>query len=149
MKLYKAICSALLAGLTSVICLPAAADTQLVVSHAWVREAPPGAGVQAGYMEIHNTSSKTIKITAIESPNFTSVEMHRMFNHNGMMRMQQQDTLNIPANSMLELKPGGYHLMLRNPASYLKSGDTVQFTLTTTANKHINVKASVKTDNGS
>jgi len=148
-KRYKIISTALLSGLISLVCMPAAADTELVVSHAWVREAPPGASVQAGYMELHNNSSQTIKITAISSPEFASIEMHRMFTQDGMMRMQQQDTLNIPANGMLRLKPGGYHLMLLSPVSYLNAGDTVRFTLITASGTRININAIVKTDNGS
>jgi len=141
--------SALLTGLISLACMSATADAELDVSHAWVREAPPGARVQAGYMELHNTSPQSIKITAINSPDFDSIEMHYMFTRDGMMRMQQQDALNIPANSMLGLKPGGYHLMLLGPVSYLEAGDTVLFTLTTASGEHIEVKATVKTDNGS
>jgi len=148
-KPCKAINAALLLGLTSLLCLPASAETTLKVSHAWVREAPPGARVQAGYMELHNNSQKDIKIIAINSPGFASIEMHRLYSQNGMMRMQQQDALTIPANSVLRLEPGGFHLMLFNPVSYLNSGDTVRFTLITQSAAQIEVTANVKTDNGS
>lgn len=149
MRRNKIISTALLSGLISLVSIPASADTELVVSHAWVREAPPGASVQAGYMELRNNSSQTIKITAIASPEFASIEMHRMFTQDGMMRMRQQDALSIPANGMLRLKPGGYHLMLINPVSYLNAGNTVRFTLTTSSGTNIDVNAIVKTDNGS
>jgi len=129
--------------------MPVTADTRLAVSHAWVREAPPGVSVQAGYMELLNNSSQTIKITAIDSPEFASIEMHRMFTQGGMMRMQQQDALDIPANGILGLKPGGYHLMLLEPVSYLKAGDTVRLTLTTASGTQVHINAIVKTDNGS
>ncbi len=149
MRRYKIISTALLSGLISLVSIPASANPNLVVSHAWVREAPPGASVQAGYMELRNNSSQTIKITTIASPEFASIEMHRMFTQDGMMRMRQQDALSIPANGMLRLKPGGYHLMLINPVSYLNAGNTVRFTLTTSSGTSIDVNAIVKTDNGS
>ncbi len=149
MKRYKHISTALLFGLISLVSNPASANPNLVVSHAWVREAPPGASVQAGYMELRNNSSQIIKISAISSPEFASIEMHRMFTQDGMMRMQQQDTLNIPANGMLRLEPGSYHLMLLNPVSYLNAGNAVRFTLTTASGTSIDVNAIVKTDNGS
>jgi len=148
-KLYKLINAALLSGVISLACMPASADSQLVVSHAWVREAPPGANVQAGYMELHNNSSQTVKITAINSPEFASIEMHRMFTQDGMMRMQQQDALHIPPYGMLGLKPGSYHLMLLNPVNYLNAGDMVRLTLTTASGTSIDINAIVKTDNGS
>ena len=37
--------------------------------------------------------------------------------------------LSIPANGAVELGPGGYHLMLTNPASTLRAGETVVLAL--------------------
>ena len=37
--------------------------------------------------------------------------------------------LSIPAKGAVELGPGGYHLMLTNPASTLKAGETVVLAL--------------------
>jgi len=149
MKLNKLISATLFSCLSGLAFLTACTSPELSVNHAWVREAPPGSRVQAGFMELHNNSKQEIKITAVNSPAFASIEMHRMFTQDGMMRMQQQDALIIPANGMLKLEPGGYHLMLFNPVSHLKTGDTVGFTLTTAAGKRIEVQAAVNTDNGS
>jgi hypothetical protein len=40
--------------------------------------------------------------------------------------MVHQQVLNIPAKSKLELGPGGYHVMLFNPARRLLAGDITQ-----------------------
>lgn len=151
MKTIKFISVALLSCLPVLLGLTACSDdsTGLSVEHAWVREAPPGARVQAGFMELYNNSKQQIKITAIESPAFANIEMHRMFMQDGMMRMQQQEDLVIPAGGKLKLEPGGYHLMLFDPVRYLKTGDAVRFTLTITSGKRISVEAIVNTGMGS
>jgi copper(I)-binding protein len=40
--------------------------------------------------------------------------------------MEHLQALSIPAGSELELEPGGYHVMLFNPARRLLAGDTTQ-----------------------
>ena len=41
-------------------------------------------------------------------------------------RMQHQRTLHIKAGSELELTPGGFHIMLFNPARRLQAGDNTR-----------------------
>lgn len=95
---------------------------------AWVPEAPPVAPVLGGYVQISNTGNKDVIITATESPDFASVEIHDMQMHDGMMRMIKQDSLTIPAGGQVELKPGGFHLMLMKPKRTFKQGDTLEVT---------------------
>jgi copper(I)-binding protein len=97
---------------------------------AWVPEAPPVAPVLGGYVQISNSGNKDVTITATESPDFASVEIHDMQMHDGMMRMIKQDKLTIPAGGQVELKPGGFHLMLMKPKRAFKQGDTLEVTFT-------------------
>ncbi len=48
----------------------------------------------------------------------------------GVMKMSAVDRLPLPAGKAVELKPGGYHVMLMDLAQPLKEGDTVPLTLT-------------------
>ena len=48
----------------------------------------------------------------------------------GMMKMSAIDALALPAGKTVELKPGGYHVMLMDLAQPLKEGETVPLTLT-------------------
>jgi hypothetical protein len=48
----------------------------------------------------------------------------------GVMKMRAIERLAVPAGKAIELKPGGYHVMLMALKSPLKEGETVPVTLT-------------------
>ncbi len=148
MKIQQRLATLIMICLALLVSTSVLAEGGLSVSDAWVREAPPGAHVQAGFVIIHNDSDQERKITAVRSPAFGSIEIHNMHMEDGMMRMQKQDTLIIPPNSTLKLEPGSFHLMLFDPVRYLKAGDSVHFTLSTGMGTCIDIKAPVKTGMG-
>ncbi|NNJ94746.1 MAG: copper chaperone PCu(A)C [Halobacteria archaeon] len=121
----------LLAALLGVLLpvLPASAEMDLVVSDAWVREAPPGATVLAGYLKITNRGTAHATVSGVSAADFSSVEIHRTVMENGMARMLSAEQLEIPAGESFVLEPGGYHLMLFNPARPLAAGDSVELLL--------------------
>ena len=116
----------LLLTLTLLLSFNSYAANNLNITNARVPEAPPGASVMAGYMQINNTSNKQIDIIDINSPSFKSVEMHLSKEVDGFAKMLPQKKLRIPANGKLILKPGSYHLMLIQPSKWLKQGDKVK-----------------------
>ena len=118
---------ALLCVLTPV--LPVRADMDLVVSDAWIREAPPGSTVLAGYLKITNRGTTQATVTGVSADDFSSVEIHRTIMENGVARMLSARQLEIPAGESFVLEPGGYHLMLFNPVRPLVAGDTVELLL--------------------
>jgi copper(I)-binding protein len=61
-----------------------------------------------------------------------------------MMGMRQVKVIPIQAKSMLEFKPGGYHVMVMNLKKDLKKGDSAEFTLHFKYGGNITVKAPVK-----
>lgn len=104
-------------------------DSGIEIKDAWVREAPPIAKVMAAYFVIENHADKQIVLTQISSPSFNRVEIHKNITKNGMAAMQRQQQLLIPAKGNINLQAQGYHLMLFNPVTKLKAGDTVNFSL--------------------
>ena len=100
------------------------AQTPLTFKQAWIAEAPPVSKVLAAYMEIINSSDKTVIINSMESDDFTKIEFHRTINENDIAKMQHQESLSIPASGSLKLEPGSYHLMLFNPVKELRAGDS-------------------------
>ena len=102
------------------------ADNKLEIDDAWIAEAPPVSSVMAAYMEIENETAQDRQAIAIQCREFERAEFHRTVDKEGMASMEHQQTLNIPARSELELEPGGYHVMLFNPARHLLAGDTTQ-----------------------
>lgn len=103
---------------------PLSAEVELEVRNAWIREAPPGAQVHAGYLEISNHGTTDTALTGISSKDFGAVEIHRTVVEDGMARMQRIERLEVPAGGKATLAPGGYHLMLFRPARALTAGDT-------------------------
>lgn len=45
------------------------------------------------------------------------------------MKMQEVDRIELPAGTAVELKPGGYHIMLMKLAKPLETGSTIEITL--------------------
>jgi copper(I)-binding protein len=99
------------------------------IENAWVREAPPGMQMLAGYMIIENETGKNLVLTGASSPVFGTIELHQTTIKNGMASMEQQKSVTIPANSKFAFKPKSYHLMLMKPKRDLRKGDKVKITL--------------------
>ena len=101
----------------------AIADDKLEIDDAWIAEAPPASAVMASYMEIENETGQDRQAVSMQCDEFDRAGFHRTVEKDGMARMEHQQVLNIPANSELKLEPGGYHIMLFNPARHLMAGD--------------------------
>lgn len=107
----------------------ACADSALTVRDAWIREAPPGARVQAAYMELVNTGTSPVVVVGGRSPDFAQVEMHRTVQSGDAARMEAQGELRVEPGATLTLAPGGLHLMLIEPRRRLLAGDRVEVDL--------------------
>lgn len=119
-------------------------NARLVIEDAWIAEAPPVSKVMVAYLTIKNTSSEDIEIIRAESEIYSSIEFHETRHENGMARMIRHDSLLIPANTELQLKRGGPHLMLFNPTKPLKADDCVEVTFTLKDNTTDTINISVK-----
>lgn len=113
---------ALLALLTSLV---ATAGGSLEISDPWIREAPPGTDVLAAYLVIRNHGDHGATVSAISSPDFERVEVHRTLVEDGVARMIPVPSLQIASQAEVSLEPGGMHLMLYRPRRPLRAGDRV------------------------
>lgn len=102
----------------------------ITISNAWLPEAAPVARVMAAYMDITNSDKDDSYITAISSPQFKKVEIHSMFHKDGMMHMEKQDRLKLPAGKTTSLEPGGFHMMLFNPEKWYQAGSKIKLNIT-------------------
>jgi copper(I)-binding protein len=125
-KLFNAVAAAAFAA-TSVLA-QAQAEPSLKVTDAWTKPSIPGASVAAAYLTI--TSGKPLKLVKAESPFAKTVEIHNMSMKDGVMEMRAVDAIEIPSNTTVSLKPGGYHIMMIKIAKPVKSGDAVPLKLT-------------------
>ena len=106
----------------------ASACPDLAVEQAWIREAPPGA-MSAAYARLTNKGKRPLVVDGARSPDFGGAGLHRTVVTDGIARMRE-GTLEIAAGASAMLEPGGWHLMLFDPARPLKAGDTVVLSLT-------------------
>ena len=56
-------------------------------------------------------------------------EIHESYLEAGMMMMREVRKIDVPAGHKVEMKPGGYHLMLLGLKRDLKTGETIGVTL--------------------
>lgn len=99
----------------------------LQVKDAWVRGTVPAQRATGAFMQITSPAGATL--TGASSPLADSVELHEMSLDNGVMHMRPITRLALPAGQSVELKPGGYHLMLQGLKQALGAGANVPLTL--------------------
>jgi copper(I)-binding protein len=106
---------------------PAFAAAQVRVTDPWVRATVPQQQVSGAFMQL--SSSRAMRLVEVRSPVAGIVEIHEMAMDQGIMRMRPVPGVDLPAGKTVELKPGGYHVMLIDLKKQLKEGDNVPITL--------------------
>ncbi len=106
---------------------PACALAQVQVSDPWVRATVPQQKVSGAFMRL--SSSRDTRLVEVRSPVAGIVEIHEMAMDQGIMRMRPVPGVDLPAGRTIELKPGGYHVMLMDLKRQLKEGESVLITL--------------------
>lgn len=102
----------------------------LTIERPWSRATPPAARVGAGYLVITNGGAAADRLLSASSPAAGRVEVHEMRMDGGVMRMRElAQGLAIPPGATVELKPGGYHLMLMELPAPLAAGSSVPMSL--------------------
>ena len=97
------------------------------VKDAWVRSTVPGQKGTGAFMSI--TAKDGAKLVGISSPVAGIAEVHEMKMEGDIMKMRALPLLDLPAGQSVQLKPGGYHLMLMDLKQPLPQGSTVPLTL--------------------
>jgi len=92
---------------------------------------PPGVTVTAGFLTINNISSEPLIVTGASSDAVTRIELHESVINDDIASMTKHEELSIAAGETMELKHGGFHLMLMDIESPLMPGSTLAVTLHT------------------
>jgi copper(I)-binding protein len=100
---------------------------QVTVSAPWVRGTVQGQKATGAFMQLKSADGGALM--AAESPVAGIVEIHEMKMENNVMRMRAIPKLELPAGQAVDLKPGGYHVMLMDLKQPLKQGDSVPIKL--------------------
>jgi len=116
-------------GLAAALALGAtAAIAQTTVKDPWVRGTVAQQKATGLFAQI--TSASGGKLVSASSPVAGVVEIHEMSMDGNVMKMRAlSGGLELPAGKAVELKPGGYHVMLLDLKQTLKDGDSVPVTL--------------------
>lgn len=104
-----------------------AAAQAVDVKHGWVRTAVPGQSGTGAFMDI--TAREGTRLVGVSSPAAGVAEVHEMKMENDVMKMRAVPALDLPAGKTVQLKPGGYHVMLMELKQGLPKGSTVPLTL--------------------
>lgn len=116
----------------------AAPATDVVVEGQWVRTSPMDATNGAAYFTISSADADKLVGVMADTSVAGMTEMHETVMKEatdtstamGEMTMQPVEFIDLPAGTAVELKPGGYHIMLMELAKPLVVGDTITLTLT-------------------
>jgi periplasmic copper chaperone A len=113
-----------------ITCLAASmqhASAQTTVKDAWVRGTVAQQKATGAFMQL--TSAQGGKLVSAASPVAGVVEIHEMSMEGNVMKMRAVAGVDLPAGKAVELKPGGYHVMLMDLKQQAKVGESVALTL--------------------
>ena len=130
----------------------------ITVSDAWARSSPSGVTMGAAYFDITSVDDDSLVAVSVSSDVAARAEIHEVVKamdmgddemhghdmgddemhdhdmgddgmHDGAMSMQEMDALELPAGTLVQLAPGGYHIMMIDLARPLVDGETFDLTL--------------------
>ncbi|MDP1998089.1 MAG: copper chaperone PCu(A)C [Rhodoferax sp.] len=116
-----------LALIATLACSAVHAQT-VEVKDAWARTSVQGQKATGAFMKI--TAKDGAKLVSASSPVAGVTEVHEMKMDGDVMKMRAvPGGLDLPAGKTVELKPGGFHVMLMDLKTALPKDTTVPLTL--------------------
>jgi copper(I)-binding protein len=125
MKFNSLFTSLVLTG--AALSVAAAQGDAIDVQNAWARTTVPGQKATGAFMTL--TAKEGAKLVSASS-SVGMAQVHEMKMDAGVMKMNEvKGGLDLPAGKAVELKPGGFHVMLMDLKAPLTKGSTVPLTL--------------------
>jgi len=116
-----------LAGASLLVALAGPTHAQVAVKDAWIRATVPQQRSTGAFMQL--TAKVATRLVQARSPLADAVEIHEMAMSGEVMQMREAQVIELPAGKTVELKPGGYHIMLLGLKQQVKVGEAVPLTL--------------------
>jgi copper(I)-binding protein len=139
MKIFTITASAILAALLTTTACAQGVDVQ----GAWARATVPGQKATGAFMKL--TSKTGSRLVSVSTPVAGVAEVHEMKMDGEVMKMRAVDGgLELPAGKAVELKPGGYHVMLMDLKLPLQKDTTIPMTLVFKDAKGVETSAEIK-----
>ncbi|MFW7525548.1 copper chaperone PCu(A)C [Vibrio ostreicida] len=131
--------------LASIAASPFAHATSDLTTHGtYARATPPHAATSAVFSEIMNKGDTDRFIVSATTEAAGKVELHDVIKQGDVMKMRQVQKIKIPANGMIELKPGSLHIMLFDLKQPLIEGENIQVTLSFANGEQQTIAAPIK-----
>ncbi len=99
----------------------------ITISEAWVRPTVAGQKATGAFMKL--TAKESAKLVGVSSPVAGVAEIHEMKMEKDIMKMAAIASLNLPSGKTVELKPGGFHVMLMDLKSPIANNSKVPLVL--------------------
>jgi copper(I)-binding protein len=118
----------------------------LTIQDPWVKTAKEEMTAAFGVLE--NAGSAPLTIVSAKTSASSRTELHEVVEAGGKMTMRpKQGGFTIPAGGQLELKPGGFHIMIMDMVKPVAAGDevTVRLTLSDGSTKDFSALAKATT----
>ena len=124
-----ALVSTLVAALSAALAAGTAMaqDAGVKAEGAWARASVQGQKGTGAFMRL--TAKDGARLVRAESPAAGVTEVHEMKMEGDIMRMRALPMLELPAGKAVDLKPGGYHVMLQDLKAPLMKDTSVPLTL--------------------
>jgi periplasmic copper chaperone A len=107
-----------------------AGHADITISQAWSRATPKGAKVAGGYLTIENRGTQPDRLLSASSAAASKVEIHQMAVQDGIMTMRPlEDGLLIPPDGIVNLAPGGDHVMFVGLTAPFEEGQRIPVSL--------------------
>ncbi|WP_296490466.1 copper chaperone PCu(A)C [Rhodoferax sp.] len=120
-----------------------AAGEPIEVQNAWARATVKGQMATGAFMTL--TAKEGARLVGAASPVAGVAQVHEMKMDNGIMKMAEvKGGLELPAGKPVELKPGGFHVMLMDLKEPLVKDSTVPVTLLFKDAKGVESKVELK-----
>lgn len=141
LEVIAAVSLTLAAAVTSVT---GAHAGDLMIMKAFARaSATPTAQTGAAYVSLMNHGQDGDTLTSVTTPVAAMAHIHKSELVDGVMKMAPVEALDVPAMGTLEMKTGGYHIMLMGLKQPLKKGEEIELTLHFTKAGDVAVKVPV------
>lgn len=119
--------AALCAGAVQAQTAAAPIAAPVVADGAWARASVAGQKATGAFVRL--TASTATRLVRAESAAAGVTEIHEMKMEGDVMKMRAIAGLDLPAGKTVELKPGGYHIMLMDLKAPLVPGTSLPLTL--------------------
>lgn len=131
------------------ISIPVSAETvpvagKLSISNPWSHASIPGTRNGAVYLTIQNQGDQRDTLLGASTPIAKMAELHTHVMENDIVKMFAVPHIPIPEKSIVQLKPGGNHIMLFDLTRILRSGDTFPIELNFQRAGKIKIQAKVE-----